>query len=244
MTAFVSSCAGRLILAMVPGQFILPEQAPEVRVILEKICRRAGIPVPGLYVIASAGGYAFTVRGPRGHVIALSQGLFEILNREEFEGLLAHEAAHIVRGDVSRSAIAAAGLALLSRMAAIVRWTVAASGEGGNPDRHPLVLLAEALLFPFRALVRHALVPRNREERADEASLAWSGHPLYLAGALKKMEARNRRFPNPALREDLAHLPPLDPCPGGGFFRLKGTHPRLEARLARLEKAGRYKDAV
>ncbi|MDD5671642.1 MAG: zinc metalloprotease HtpX [Candidatus Omnitrophica bacterium] len=254
MTAFVFACvmnfaaywfSDKMVLAMYRAQPIAESDAPDVYEIVHKLTSKAGLPMPKIYLIPSAAPNAFaTGRDPNHAVVAVTQGIMEILTYEELEGVLAHELSHVKHRDILIATIAATLAGAVSMLASMVRWVFMFGGGGGRDDRregNPLVLLIMAIVVPIAAMLVQLAVSRSREFDADASGGELAGNPLYLASALRKLEAGAKQQPMYNAEPATAHLFIVNPLTGGGFAKLFSTHPPTEERIARLEKMAREK---
>lgn len=225
----------RAVLAMYRARVVTREQAPELYDLVDRLRRRAGLPMPRVAVAPSAQPNAFaTGRDPQHAVVCFTRGILERVPREELEGVTAHELAHIKSRDMligTLAATMAGAITFLARFAIFVPI-------GGDRDRNPLAALALVVLAPIAALLVHMAVSRTMEYRADRLGAEISGNPLGLAGALRRLEAYAKQVPlevNPAA----AHLCIVNPLRAGGVAALLRTHPPTEERVRRLEAMAR-----
>lgn len=225
----------KLVLKMYRAKPVSPEQAPALHGILRDLSMRAGMPMPAVYTIDQDTPNAFaTGRNPRHAAVAATTGILKLLNREELEGVLAHELSHIRHRDILISTIAATiagAITYLSRMAYF------AALFGGRRDRdggNPFSLLIMIVVAPLAAMVIHLAVSRTREYGADEGGAGLTD-PMYLASALKKLEYYNRRIPMRNAKNATAHLFIVNPLKGEAFSKLFSTHPPIDERVRRLE---------
>ena len=252
MTAFIFACvmnfsaywwSDKLVLSMYRAQPVTEKDAPEVYEIVRELSSEARMPMPRIYMIPSAAPNAFaTGRNPKSAVVALTQGIFEILNREELKGVLAHELSHVLHRDILISSIAATLAGAIAMLANMARWAfMFGGGRRSSDDResNPLVLLLMAILVPIAATLIQLAVSRSREFHADEEGGRMCGNPLYLASALRRLEAGTQRHPMYEAQPSTAHLFIVNPLTGGGFTKLFSTHPPIEERIARLEQMAR-----
>ena len=227
----------RIVLAMHRAQPLTEDEAPEVFEILRDLSEKAGIPTPRLFMLPSAAANAFaTGRDPRHSVIAVTHGLVGLLNKEELSGVLGHELAHVLHRDSLLASVVATLAGALSMIASMFRWSFFWGGERDDRDRdNPLPLILFVIMMPFVAALIRLSISRVREYGADERGARFCGNPLYLASALRKIEAFSGRFPLRDAVPATAHLfitYPLSIQRGGGLFN---THPSVEDRVARLE---------
>ena len=251
MTAFVFAClinlfaywfSDRLVLALYRAQPVSEFDAPEVFSIIRELTEKMGMPMPRLYLIPSATPNAFaTGRGPKHAVVAVTQGILELLNREELTGVLAHELAHVKHRDILISSIAAVLAGAISMLANMLRWSLMFGGGSRRDERdgNPFALLVMAILAPIAAMLIQLAVSRSREYDADESGAHFCGNPLYLASALRKLESAVKRVPMRDAEPATVHLFIVNPLRVGGLTRLFSTHPPMDERIARLEKMAR-----
>lgn len=225
----------KLVLKMYRAKPATTEEAPELHGILKDLSMRAGMPMPAVYTIEQDTPNAFaTGRNPSRAAVAATTGILKLLNREELEGVLAHELSHVKHRDILISTIAATiagAITYLSRMAYF------ASLFGGRHDRqggNPFSLLLMIIVAPLAAMVIHLAVSRTREYGADEGGAGLTD-PMYLASALKKLEYYNKRIPMRNAKNATAHLFIVNPLRGEAFSKLFSTHPPIEDRVRRLE---------
>jgi len=235
----------KLVLAIYRAEPLSEAQAPEIHQIVRRLVERAGMPMPKIYRIPSATPNAFaTGRNPRHAVVAVTQGILDLLSEEELEGVLGHELSHVAHRDILIASVVATLAGAISMLASWARWALMFGGgrrndrEGGN---NPLVLLVMAIVTPLAALLIQLAVSRSREFHADEGGARLSGNPLYLASALKKLDAGVRRIPMIEATPTTAHLFIMNPLKGGALLKLFSTHPPVEERIDRLERLARQR---
>lgn len=226
----------KIVLARYRAEPATPEDHPTLHAITERLVQRAGLPKPALYVLPSATPNAFaTGRNPDHAAVAVTQGLLELLDEEELEGVVAHELAHVENRDTLISAVAATLASAIMVLASLARWTAIFGGFGGR-DRgggNVLGLLAMTIVAPIAALLVRTAISRTREFKADSTGAAMANNPAGLAAALRKLEAGNRRSPDPT-SSATAHMFIVNPLAGGGISRFFSTHPPTGERVERL----------
>jgi heat shock protein HtpX len=225
----------RIVLRMHNAKPVTEAEAPRLHSIVDRLVARAGMPKPKLYLLPQQAPNAFaTGRNPAHGAVAVTQGLLQLMDEEEVEGVVAHELAHIQNRDILISTIAATVAGAISMLAFFARY--AAIFGGGRDERNggnALGLLVAALVAPLAAMIIQLAVSRSREYAADATGARYAGHPQGLARALEKLGAYSKRIPmetSPAMN----HMYIVMPLGGGGLARLFSTHPPIEERVRRL----------
>ncbi len=228
----------KIVLAMYGAQEVTETEQPEFYGLVRQLAGRAGLPMPRVYIIPSDTPNAFaTGRNPEHAAVAATTGILRILSREELMGVMAHELSHVKHRDILISSIAATVAGAITYLAHMAQW---AAMFGGGRDRDEeggglLGLLVMAIVAPLAALLIQMAISRSREYDADKGGAEVSGNPLYLAGALRKLEMANRQIPMEGATPATAHMFIVNPLTGGGLMSLFSTHPPLEERIKRLE---------
>jgi heat shock protein HtpX len=231
----------KIVLAMYRAQPVTPAEAPDLYGMVQRLCERAALPMPKLYVIPDPTPNAFaTGRNPQHSAVAVNQGLLSILDRAEVEGVLAHELAHVKNRDTLISTIAATLAGAITMLAHFAQYAAFFGGMGGDRDRdgeggNPLVLLLMAILAPIAAMLLQLAISRSREYQADRSAAELTGQPLALASALRQLERGNDLRPMHA-EPATAHMFIVNPLRGEAFASLFSTHPSTADRIARLEQ--------
>jgi heat shock protein HtpX len=221
------------------AQQVTRAQLPEVYEIVERLCHKASLPMPKVYVIPSMTPNAFaTGRNPAHAAVAVTQGILKILTPRQLEGVLAHELSHVQNRDILISTIAAAVAGLISSLGYVVRWGAMFGGGRRDDDRggSAAEMIAWAILAPIVALIVQLAVSRSREYGADASGAALVGDPEPLAEALLALQHGNEAVPYQYSGPATAHLFIVNPLKGAGrsFFNLFSTHPPTEERIRRL----------
>jgi len=229
----------KIALAMYRAQPVTREQLPRVYNVVERLTQRIGLPLPKIYLIPNPSPNAFaTGRNPKHASVAVTQGILELLDDEELEGVLAHELGHVRNRDILISTVAATLAGAITMLARSAYWASLFGGYGGGDrdrDRgsNPIVMLLMLILAPFAAMLIQLAVSRSREYAADETGAKFTGNPYALARALQKLDAYSRRMPL-AASPSTAHLFIVKPYVGDLFSSLFSTHPPIPKRIERL----------
>jgi heat shock protein HtpX len=214
------------------------EQAPRFYAVMERLAAKANLPMPKLYLIPQAAPNAFaTGRNPSHASVAATQGLLELMNDDELEGVIAHELSHVRNYDILTSSIAATLAGAITWIAQMGRWGMIFGGWGGGEDRERgggLTALLMLILAPIAAMLLQLGISRQREYQADASGAKMVGHPYGLISALEKLGAYNKKIPMdvPPTTSALMIVQPL--TAGEIFSSLFSTHPPLSERIAAL----------
>jgi heat shock protein HtpX len=237
----------RIALMAHRAQPVTREQAPEVYEIVERLTRKAGLPMPKLYVIPSPTPNAFaTGRNPSHAAVAVTSGIVELLDRRELEGVIAHELAHVKNRDILIATIAAGVAGVIASLGHAIQWGAMFGGFGRSSDDDEggggiVGALAWAILAPIMAMIVQMAVSRSREYGADASGAELLGDPEPLATALLKLERGNELVPYQHGGPATAHFFIVHPFSGsaGRFMNLFSTHPPIEERVRRLREMRR-----
>jgi heat shock protein HtpX len=224
----------KLVLRMYGAQVVTAGQAPELYQIVDRLRQRAGLPMPQVAIAPQEQPNAFaTGRNPHHAVVAVTTGILKYVPRDELEGVIAHELAHVKNHDMLISTVAAGVAGALSNLPYLLLF---GGGERDNEGGHPLAQLGLMLLAPIGAVLIQFAISRQREFEADRVGAEILGRPLSLAQALRRLDALAHRIPMPIApaAASLAQVNPLA-ATGGGVTSLFSTHPPTEERVVRLE---------
>lgn len=229
----------KMVLKMYKAQEVTQQQAPALYEIVESLSRAAGLPMPRVYIIPQESPNAFaTGRNPKHAAVAVTSGILRILDRDELAGVLGHELAHVKHRDILISTIVAVMAGAITMLASMARWAAIFGAFGGDRRRQGgaslLPSLVMMILAPIAAMMIQMAISRSREYMADADGAKISGHPLWLANALRKLQMGSRRAPMQATPAT-AHMFIVNPLRGGGIQSLFSTHPPIEERIAKLE---------
>ncbi|GAB6172143.1 zinc metalloprotease HtpX [Paradesulfitobacterium aromaticivorans] len=225
----------KIALTMTRAVPLSREENPYLYEIIERLAYQAGLPMPRVYGIPSNQPNAFaTGRDPAHAAVAVTQGLLQILSREELEGVLAHELAHIRNRDVLISTTAAVMAGVITTVANWAQWALMFGGLGSDDDEGSgLAALPLIILGPLAAMLVQMAISRSREYLADSTGAEIAGQPYGLASALAKLERASTMVPmqvNPAA----SHLFIVNPLHGQRLISLFSTHPPIPERIKRL----------
>jgi heat shock protein HtpX len=232
--------SARLVLRMYGARVVAEREAPELYEMVDRLRRRAGLPMPTVAIAPHDQPNAFaTGRSPAHGVVCVTEGLLALLGSAELEGVIAHELAHIKNRDMLLQTVTATVAGAVSHVANVAAFGSVLGGreEGEGPGLlGSLVLMVVA---PLAAMLIQLAISRQREFAADRVGAEICGRPLALASALRRLEAGARQIPM-AVAPAAAPLAMVNPLAAysGGLVRLFSTHPPTEERVARLEVLG------
>lgn len=226
----------KIVLKMYRAREVSPQQAPEVFEMVKTLTGNAELPMPKVFVIPKEAPNAFaTGRNPEHAVVAVTEGLLNIMDHDEVKGVLAHELAHVKNRDILIGSIAATMAGAIMVLANIARFSALFGGRGGDSDRGGGVigLIAMSIMAPFAAMIIQMAISRSREYLADSTGARFAGSPEGLANALEKLGQYSKRIPLNA-NPSTAHMFIVNPLSGRSMMSLFSTHPPLAERIARL----------
>jgi heat shock protein HtpX len=227
----------KIVLKMYGARSITESEAPDYYNMVRRLATSAGLPMPKVYIIDEDQPNAFaTGRNPEHGAVAVTSGIMRILSREELEGVIGHELAHIKHRDILVSTMVATIAGAITYLAQMAQWSMIFGGrrDDGEDGGGLFSTIVMMIVGPIAAMLVQMAISRSREYLADAGGARIAGNPRYLADALRKMERAAHQTPmnaNPAT----AQMFIVNPLSGGGLLRLFSTHPPMEERIARLE---------
>jgi heat shock protein HtpX len=225
----------KMVLRMYNAREVDARSAPELVGLVEQLASRAQLPMPRVYLVDTPQPNAFaTGRDPQHAAVAVTTGLLRTLNHQELAGVLAHELSHVRNRDtliMTVTATLAGALGMLANFGFLF---------GGNRDNQSGLVanILAVILAPLAAMLVQFAISRTREYAADRMGAEISGHPLWLASALQKLESSARRIDNIPAEQNpaTAHLFIVNPLHGRSFDNLFSTHPSTENRVRTLRE--------
>ncbi len=224
----------KIVLKIYHAKEVTSAESPELYSMVRSLAERAGLPMPKVYIVNSQMANAFaTGRDPKHAAVAVTTGIMRILDKNELEGVIAHELTHVKNRDTLISAMAATLAGVITYMANIAQWGLIFGGGRDDDGENIVGALAMIILAPIAAMLVQLAISRGREFGADQGGAAICGKPLALASALSKLEGAAS-----AVRADVnpstAHLFIVNPLKGRAMASLFSTHPSTEERIRRL----------
>jgi heat shock protein HtpX len=238
MNVFMYWNSSSMVLRSYGARIVARTDAPELYDMVDRLRQRAGLPMPTVAIAPHDQPNAFaTGRNPEHAVVCVTSGLTKLIDRDEMEGVIAHELAHIKNRDMLLQTVTATMAGAISSLA---QFAVFFGGRSDDEDRNPIAGLAMLIIAPLAASLIQFAISRQREFKADAVGAEIAGRPEGLARALQKLDAYSRRIPmdiSPAAAP-LAQVNPLA-AHGGGLRSMFSTHPSTEERVARLMGSAR-----
>ena len=232
----------KIVLTMTGAKIVTESENKQLYDLVTEICIAAGLPVPKIAIVEDNAPNAFaTGRNPEHAVIAFTTGILRVMDREELQGVTAHELAHVANRDTLVSAVAATtagALALLSDF--MMRMMIFGGGnrrDDNNNEQNPLALIASLvilILAPIAALLLRLAISRKREALADVTAVAFTRNPTGLRRALEVLAADSTVVHQKSTA--VAHIWIESPLDGSKTSQLFSTHPPLATRIATLRK--------
>jgi heat shock protein HtpX len=241
MNFFAYWFSDKIVLKMYKAKEVTEAEAPDLYSIVRMLSQKAEIPMPKVYIIEEEQPNAFaTGRNPKHAAVAVTTGIMRILSREELQGVIGHELAHVKHRDILVSTIAATIAGAISFLAQMAQWAMIFGGNRGDDDEggSPIAAFVMMIVGPIAAMIIQMAISRSREYGADQGGAEIAGNPRYLAGALRKLHMASQKIHMDA-NPSTSHMFIVNPLSGGGILKLFSTHPPIEERIARLESMGR-----
>jgi heat shock protein HtpX len=228
----------KIVLKMYQASEATPQQAPELYEMVQTLAGQANLPMPKIFIIPKQAPNAFaTGRNPEHAVVAVTQGLVDLMDRQEVMGVLAHELAHVKNRDILIGSIAATMAGAIMMLASMARWSAIFGGGRRDGDSGggmgAIGLIVTAIIAPVAAMIIQMAVSRSREYLADATGAKIAGSPEGLARALEKLGSYAQRIPMQA-NPSTAHMFIVNPLSGKSMQSLFATHPPMDERIARL----------
>ena len=236
MNFFAYWNSDKMVLAHYRAKQVDRSNAPKLYAMVERLAKKANLPMPKVYIIDSPVPNAFaTGRNPEHAAVAVNTALADMLTEDELEGVLAHELSHVKNRDILVSTIAAT---MAGAISTIAQWGMFLGGgrDEDGESRNPIATILVMILAPLAAMLIQMGISRSREYMADKSGGEMCGNPDALADALLKIEAYAHRIVMPGATEATAHMFIINPFSGIDAKKLFSTHPTTAERVKLLRQ--------
>ena len=229
----------KLVLTMTGAKLIQESDNPRLFALIQEVCLASGLPMPKVAIVEDPAPNAFaTGRNPEHGLIAFTTGILDAMDRDELQGVIAHEMSHVGNRDTLVSAIAATtagAIAMISDFLMRMMWWGGGRRDNRDGGNNPLALIASLIvliLAPIAAMLLKAAISRRREALADATAVAFTRNPTGLRKALEVLQADSTVVRHAS--NSVAHLYIESPLDSSNVSKLFATHPPLAERIAIL----------
>ena len=228
----------KLVLTMTGAKLITREDAPELFNVIEEVVIASGLPMPKVAIVEDTAPNAFaTGRNPEHALIAFTTRMLEVMDRDELQGVIAHELSHVANRDTLVSAVAASTAGAIAILSDFLTRMMFFGGrrdrnEGGNPLAL-VVSLVVLLLAPIAAMLLKSAISRKREALADATAVSFTRNPAGLRKALEVLASDTTVVHQKS--NAVAHIWIESPLDGQTVSKLFSTHPPIQERIATLK---------
>lgn len=228
-----------IVLTMTGAQEIQESDNPKLFALIQEVCIASGLKMPKVAIVQDSAPNAFaTGRNPDKALIAFTTGILNVMDREELQGVIAHELSHVANRDTLVSAVAATtagAIAILSDFLTRMMWFGGGRRDDRESNQNPLALvfsLIILILAPLAAMLLRSAISRRREALADATAVAFTRNPTGLRRALEVLAADSTVVEQRSTA--VAHIWIESPLDGSSVSKLFSTHPPIEERIATL----------
>jgi heat shock protein HtpX len=230
--------ADKWVLKIYKAKIVSEAEEPELHEIVGRLATSAGLPKPRVAVVPSDKPNAFaTGRNPSHAVVAVTRGAMSLLDKEQLEGVLGHEMAHVKNRDMLINTMAAMIAGVIAYVGFVGRFSLFFGGGRSRGGGAGILAILALILMPIAAILVRLSISRTREYGADEEGASISRKPRALASALRSLESAAKNRPMKGGNPATSHLFIVNPFRGGGrLVEVFSTHPSTEKRVRRLEE--------
>jgi heat shock protein HtpX len=230
-----------IVLTMTGAKEIQESDNPKLFALIQEVCIASGLKMPKVAIVEDSAPNAFaTGRNPDKALIAFTTGILGVMDREELQGVIAHELSHVANRDTLVSAVAATkagAIAILSDFLTRMMWFGGGRRDDRDSNQNPLALvfsLIILILAPLAAMLLRSAISRRREALADATAVSFTRNPAGLRRALEVLAADNTVVAQRSTA--VAHIWIESPLDGSSVSKLFSTHPPIGERIATLRK--------
>ena len=228
-----------LVLTMTGAKLIQESDNPKLFGLVQEVCIASGLKLPKIAIVADPAPNAFaTGRNPEHALIAFTTGILDVMDRDELQGVIAHEMSHVANRDTLVSAVAATtagAIAILSDVLTRMMW-FGGGRRNQNSNSNPLLIVFSLLILvlaPIAAVLLKSAISRKRESLADATAVSFTRNPAGLRAALEVL-ARDSTVVQQR-STSVAHIWIESPLDGSSVSKLFSTHPPIQERIAALK---------
>jgi len=226
----------KLVLRMTGAKLITRDDAPELFNVIEEVVIASGLPMPKVAIVEDIAPNAFaTGRDPDHALIAFTTRILEVMDRDELQGVIAHELAHVANRDTLVSAVAATTAGAIAILSDFLMRMMFFGGRNRERNSNPIALalsLVILLLAPIAAVLLKSAISRKRESLADATAVSFTRNPTGLRRALEVLAADTTVVAQKS--NAVAHIWIESPLDGQAVSKLFSTHPPIQERIATL----------
>lgn len=231
----------KIVLTMTGAKEIQESENPKLFELVNEICIASGLQMPKIAIVEDAAPNAFaTGRSPEHALIAFTTGILNVMDRDELQGVIAHELSHVANRDTLVSAVAATtagAIAILTDFLTRMMWFGGGRSRDRDNNQNPLALvfsLIILILAPLAAMLLRSAISRRREALADATAVAFTRNPTGLRRALEVLAADNTVVQQRSTA--VAHIWIESPLDASSVSKLFSTHPPIQERIATLRR--------
>jgi heat shock protein HtpX len=228
----------KLVLTMTGAKLIQENDNPKLFGLVQEVCIASGLKLPKIAIVVDPAPNAFaTGRNPEHALIAFTTGILDVMERDELQGVIAHEMSHVANRDTLVSAVAATtagAIAILSDVLTRMMW-FGGGRRNQNSNSNPLLIVFSLLILvlaPIAAVLLKSAISRKRESLADATAVSFTRNPAGLRAALEVL-ARDSTVVQQR-STSVAHIWIESPLDGSSVSKLFSTHPPIQERIAAL----------
>jgi heat shock protein HtpX len=226
----------KLVLTMTGAKLITREDAPELFNVIEEVVIASGLPMPKVAIVEDTAPNAFaTGRNPDHALIAFTTRILEVMDRDELQGVIAHEMSHVANRDTLVSAVAASTAGAIAILSDFLTRMMFFGGRRERENQNPLALvlsLVILMLAPIAAMLLKSAISRKREALADATAVSYTRNPAGLRKALEVLASDTTVVRQKS--NAVAHIWIESPLDGQTVSKLFSTHPPIQERIATL----------
>ncbi len=227
----------KLVLTMTGAKLITREDAPELFNVIEEVVIASGLPMPKVAIVEDTAPNAFaTGRNPEHALIAFTTRILEVMDRDELQGVIAHEMSHVANRDTLVSAVAASTAGAIAILSDFLTRMMFFGGRRERENQNPLALvvsLVVLMLAPIAAMLLKSAISRKREALADATAVSYTRNPAGLRKALEVLASDTTVVRQKS--NAVAHIWIESPLDGQTVSKLFSTHPPIQERIATLK---------